>query len=49
MLKQKWFGEDVPAVFEGYNDGEGPLFPFWTSPAIAEIMIITALSKYYRL
>lgn len=48
MLKLKWFNKEVPTTFEGYNDGEGGLFPFWSSPAVAEIMIISSLSKYYH-
>ena len=48
MLKMKWFTADVPITFEGYNDGKGMLFPFWSSPAITQVMMITALSKYYR-
>jgi len=48
MLKLKWFGVDVPTTFEGYNDGNGMLFPYWSSSSITRIMMITALSKYYR-
>ncbi len=48
MLKLKWFGFDVPTTFEGYNDGQGMLFPYWSSAAITEVMIITAMSKYLR-
>jgi len=48
MLKMKWFGVDVPQTFEGYNDGKGMLFPFWSSSAITQTMMITALSKYYH-
>lgn len=46
MLKKKWFGFDVPMEEESLNEGYGATFPFWSSNAIAEIMSITALSKY---
>jgi hypothetical protein len=39
---------DVPITFEGYNDGKGVLFPFWSSPSITLIMMMTALSKYSK-
>jgi len=48
MLKMKWFGADPPTTFEGYNDGKGMLFPYWSSDSITQTMMITALSKYYH-
>jgi len=48
MLKQKWFGNEVPTSFSGFNDGFGLTFPYWSSQAISEIMMITALSKFMR-
>ena len=48
MLKLKWWQHDVPIDFAGFNEGRGPLFPYWSSTAITRIMMITALSKYLR-
>ena len=46
MIKMKWFSIPVPTQFDGYNEGTGMLFPYWSSPAITRVMMITALSKY---
>ena len=48
MLSKKWFGSEVPTTFSGFNDGVGLAFPYWSSKAISEVMMITALSKYLR-
>lgn len=48
MLEKKWFEFDVPVNEQSMNEGQGALFPFWSSNAITEIMSITALSKYLK-
>ena len=48
MLSKKWFGSNVPVNFTGYNDGNGITFPYWSSKAISQVMIINALSKYVK-
>lgn len=48
MINKKWFGNNVPTNFTGYNDGKGLTFPYWSSKAISQVMIINALSKYLK-
>lgn len=37
-----WFGYPIPKAFGGYNQIP---FPFWSSNAITETMVINVLSK----
>jgi hypothetical protein len=42
LCNLKWFERSVPLKFEGYNQIP---FPFWSSSAITEAMLISVLSK----
>jgi len=35
MLSKKWFGSNMPTAFDGYNEGIGITFPYWSSNAIS--------------
>ncbi len=45
FLGLKWFGQEVPLQFEGFNE-PGNAWPYWSSPAMTYAMSLIAFSNF---